>query len=173
MTVRVLTSPNIQVMELTWLFKRKWASFKNQKFKNSLSLNFYENYWHMATLFSIAVWVKWYLLWDTVGIKFEILNKKALNRRCRNFKFLAPLKRSGWTQANELFNPCDILECSDCYQKPWWWGTHCPTIFECAMRFKVLGQLENMHWTFFAIFFEQSWKSCFHNVFIQKIWSIV
>ena len=34
--------------------------------------------------------------------------------------------------------------CSDCYQRPRWWGTCCLVIFTSTMNFKVLDQLQNL-----------------------------
>ena len=95
---------NTQFLELIWPFKSKWVSFKKQtSFKNSPTSSFCKSHQHMATLFSLSALASWCLIHAEQKIQ-RFLQCKDLD----------------W-----LLNPGDILGCSDCYQRPRWWGTHC------------------------------------------------
>ena len=55
---------------------------------------------------------------DPLGIKFEILNQNARNRRYR-FQVLGSYVAKIWIDTGQLtLEPCDILGCSGCYRRP-------------------------------------------------------
>ena len=67
---------------------------------------------------------------DLVGIKFELLNQNAVNRRYSDSKFLAPPSQRSWqTLVDWLLNLGDILGWPDSKWRLWQWRTPCPTIF--------------------------------------------
>ena len=103
---------------------------------------------------------------DLVVVKFEILNQNKLNRRYREFKFLAPpSQRPGRILVDWLINPSDILRylivigdpvgekpvALRFSQMPW------TLMFLTNLQISCLEICWN--WTSFCILFEQSWET--------------
>ena len=65
-------------------------------------------------------------------------------------------QRSG--PADWFLNPGYILRCSDCYQRPRWWGTYCPMIFT------ILDPLENLTPVWKCIEIKLPSVSCLYNL---------